>query len=85
RLQATSAAVTNRRHRLVTLSPFDRLVLQHLDGNRDRAALLDALVALAERKVLTIEGTKPDEVRGALEGELSESLERLAKSALLLG
>jgi methyltransferase-like protein/2-polyprenyl-3-methyl-5-hydroxy-6-metoxy-1,4-benzoquinol methylase len=81
---ATSAAITNRRHRLVSLSPFDRLVVQHLDGTRDRGALLDMLVELAERKVLTVDGTEQGEVRAALDTELTGSLERLAKSAVLL-
>jgi SAM-dependent methyltransferase len=43
RLQAEAAAVvTNLRHGLVPLDEQERLVLRHLDGRRDRAALLGA-------------------------------------------
>jgi methyltransferase-like protein len=85
RLQAaTNATVTNRRHRLVALNPFDRLLLPHLDGSRDRAALLDVLMGLAARKVLTVAETDSSEVRAALDAELMASLDRLARSALLV-
>jgi hypothetical protein len=85
RVQAASGPdVSNRRHRLVTLNPLDRIVVQHLDGSRDRGALLDVLMRLAEQKALTVEAAGPDEARAILDAELGDSLRRLAGSALLV-
>lgn len=41
-----SSKVTSMRHDRVNLTPFDRHVLQHLDGNHDRAGLTNILTEL---------------------------------------
>ena len=65
------------RHRLVELSDFDRVVLRHLDGTLDRAALLELLASEVARQTLTIHlegqlvqeaGQARDILRQALEG-----------------
>jgi methyltransferase-like protein len=91
RLQAEEGPrVTNRRHRNVPLSPLDRLVLQHLDGRHDRAALLDRLAGLAADGTLGIEQDgrtlkDPARAREVLGEALGPALGRLAGSALLIG
>jgi methyltransferase-like protein len=91
RLQAVSTnRVTNQRHRLVQLDELDRVVLRHLDGNRDQAALLDALVGLALDRQLAVQQDgqvldDPGQLREALAAELPESLQRLARAAQLVG
>src|SRR5262249_52443000 len=74
RLQAAAgASATNLRHERVPLDEPDRPVLRHLDGSRDRAALLGLLAGL----------------NGALGGDRADTLERsllgLARQALLVG
>jgi methyltransferase-like protein/SAM-dependent methyltransferase len=83
--------VTNLRHERVTLDGLDGFLLYHLDGNRDRAALLDLLMAgPVAQGVLTVqrEGGPPtsdDEIRAMLAGELERKLDWLACAALLVG
>src|SRR5262249_15190105 len=88
RQAATDAPVTSLRHRLVTLSEFDRVILRHLDGTRDRAALLGVLLELAATSQLTIASEQkpqtPAQVREYLDAALTVSLQRLAFSALLV-
>lgn len=90
RLQADGdGLLTNLRHLSVRLDDFDRLVLHQLDGNRDRDAILDALAALVDEGVLTLEqdgrALPGAEARPLLEQALTPALQRLAQSALLIG
>jgi methyltransferase-like protein/SAM-dependent methyltransferase len=91
RLQAANDVlrVTNLWHRVVELTVLDMLVLRLLDGSRDRAALIEALVKLVLDDVLTIthEGQPvrdPSLVRQAVGGALEPCLRRLLGCALLL-
>ena len=90
RLQAaTGAAVTNRRHRVVKLSVIDRVVLRHLDGSRDRPALVEALTEKVLQGELELQQhgqplTGPVAICAVLEQELEGSLHRLGQSAVLL-
>jgi methyltransferase-like protein/cyclopropane fatty-acyl-phospholipid synthase-like methyltransferase len=90
RLQAREGnAVVNQRHRLVLLNDLDRLVLGCLDGTRDRAAVLEAVVQVATAGGLTIETPdglppSPEALRETLGREVAESLRGLAGSALLV-
>jgi methyltransferase-like protein/SAM-dependent methyltransferase len=83
--------VTNLRHERVTLDGFDGFVLCHLDGSRDRAALLDLLMdGPVAQGVLTVqrEGGAPpgeEEIRAMLAAELERKLDWLACAALLVG
>jgi methyltransferase-like protein/cyclopropane fatty-acyl-phospholipid synthase-like methyltransferase len=90
RLQADAGQerVTSLSHRIVELSLMDRLVLRHLDGRHDRAALLGVLAGLAKDGTLALshEG-KPltdGQAREYLTAALDLSLRRLAAGALLL-
>lgn len=91
RLQAeTGRLVTNLQHRVVELSPFDRLVLRQLDGTREPGEVLDELVAASLSGVfpLTRDGEMLKdviEVRQILGNSLGPSLRRLCGSALLTG
>lgn len=90
RLQAASGRpLSNLRHRNVTLDPFDLLVLQQLDGTRDRATLVEALAGLAADGLFGVEHDgravgDPGRVRDALRQSLDGSLHRIARSALLV-
>jgi methyltransferase-like protein/SAM-dependent methyltransferase len=89
RLQAARGRqVTNRRHRVVELNELERVIVEHLDGTRDRAQLLDALVAAVERGALQIaSGGQPlrdlVRARAVLDQSVDQALRRIAASALL--
>jgi methyltransferase-like protein len=89
RLQAEKGLrVTNARHEMLNVDEFMRQLLRHLDGTRDRAALLDVLAELAAQGRLTIreEGklvTKPEAVREIVGLALDQNLPKLARAALL--
>jgi len=91
RLQAElDASVTNLRHYLVDLDDFDRLLLRHLDGTRDKAALLAALTAavVADELEIQHEGQPlrdPERIQAVLNAALPRSMHRLAASTLLVG
>jgi methyltransferase-like protein/2-polyprenyl-3-methyl-5-hydroxy-6-metoxy-1,4-benzoquinol methylase len=90
RLQAASSdRVTNRRHRLVELDDLDRVVLQLLDGSRDREAVVHLMRGLAAKNVLALasdeEASSEKEPSGdALSAVLESCLGRLAKNGLLI-
>jgi methyltransferase-like protein len=91
RLQATAGnRVTNLRHESVGLGEFERQLLRHLDGTRDRAALLEVLTDLAMAGELEVEENgvpvkdSPrlgDLIRRAVDRQLS----LLQHNALLIG
>jgi len=89
RLQAEKGLpVTNLRHETVIPDEFNRQLLRHLDGHRDRSALLEVLAELVSEGVLAIQrqGQKVQEtaaVRAILGQALDENLGKLAQAALL--
>jgi methyltransferase-like protein/cyclopropane fatty-acyl-phospholipid synthase-like methyltransferase len=92
RLQCANNArvITNLWHRIVDLNVLDRLVLCHLDGRRDHAALLTLLEELAQKDILAVqhEGQPlrdPLRIRQKLSDSLGPCLRRLAGLALLVG
>ena len=90
RFQASGdSIVTSLRLRSVDLAEFDALVLRLLDGTRDRAAILDGLVAFAADGTLEIEQddgpvTDPERLRTLLAPGIAPSLARIARHALLV-
>jgi methyltransferase-like protein/SAM-dependent methyltransferase len=90
RHQATlGPRVVNLRHQVVGLLDLDRLVLSHLDGQHDHAALVAALQDAVATGVFTmqLQGqpiSDPREAGPILARLLEESLKRLAVGALLL-
>jgi methyltransferase-like protein/2-polyprenyl-3-methyl-5-hydroxy-6-metoxy-1,4-benzoquinol methylase len=89
RFQAqTMTRVTNLRHEVVQLSPFDVELVRLLDGTRDRTALVEALVEVVRLGRLKVfDGDQPVDditrVRLIVEEILDQRLPRLAKTALL--
>jgi methyltransferase-like protein/2-polyprenyl-3-methyl-5-hydroxy-6-metoxy-1,4-benzoquinol methylase len=84
RLQAANdVGVTNLRHRKVKLENLDRFVLAHLDGTRDREALLSILKEAAAKGALGVDGqadVSAERLREALEGTLN----RLGRGGYLM-
>ena len=85
-----SKLVPNARLELVPGDPLTLFLLRHLDGEHDRASLVEVLVHGIKEKNLVFERhgwaiTDPDHLRGALTRELDPNLRRLARSALLVG
>lgn len=81
--------LTNRRHELVNVDELARQVIMHLDGRTDRAALLDAMCAIAQTDDLQVrkDGTTirdPEIVRTVLADALPRTLAMLAKTGMLI-
>lgn len=82
-----SAIVTDLRHRLTELDSTERLVLQQLDGTRDRAALVAWLADRVQRgKIVFTEGAMPagEALRLALGEIIDVVLRNLTRQALLM-
>jgi methyltransferase-like protein len=82
--------VTNARQELVNLDPLSCHLLRHLDGTRDRAALVDVLArVVAENNIVLHRYGRPVSDPGLLHDvlgqELESNLRRLGRSALLVG
>ena len=80
--------VTTLRHRVTNVDDFDQIVLQLLDGTRDRDSILADLLELAHAGRLQVQRdgkplTDRSELRPILEQALEPSLERLAGKTLL--
>ncbi len=90
RLQAESThQVTNLRHEVVSVTPFDRQLLPYLDGTRDRPALVESLLGRVQRELMQISQedqpvTDPERARAILAEVLEQQLPKLAQAALLL-
>jgi methyltransferase-like protein/cyclopropane fatty-acyl-phospholipid synthase-like methyltransferase len=83
---ATGAPIANLRHRLVHLQDGDRAVLAYLDGSRDRSSIATALAGAVANGALVLDGSEADGQTPvpAVSEWLSGSLDRLARSALLV-
>ena len=85
-----SKSVTNVHHVLIlTLSKVDRLVLAHLNGARDRSALVAVLKAAIAKGVLPDSANDPQAaaevgLHGSLENVIEQSLSKLAGDGFLL-
>lgn len=80
--------VTNLRHETSVLDPLERHLVRLLDGSRQRADLIDALVGLVAQGVLGVDkdGVRlsPSEVSSFLEHALDQHLAQLARRSLLV-
>jgi len=86
-LQATSGnVVTNLRHELVQLDSVDLHLLRLLDGNHSPRDLVAELERLAASGNLTVHAAKqtPGSLRSSLAQAVEDSLERIARRALLI-
>ncbi|MBN1402766.1 MAG: class I SAM-dependent methyltransferase [Anaerolineae bacterium] len=85
----TGALVTNLRHERVQLEPLDRLIIQRLDGEHNRQALLAELLAgpVAQGAITLARGGQPGEdpveLREIAAEEIDNRLTWLAHAALL--
>ena len=90
RLQAErQPRVTNLLHRAVVLDDADRLLLQHVDGTRDRSALADVLTAAVLDGRFRLENAgrtldDPAAVRALFAEWIEPALGRFASAGLLL-
>jgi methyltransferase-like protein/SAM-dependent methyltransferase len=78
---ASDQPLCNLCHHSVTLNPFDRLVLQQLDGTRGREALVDALAGLAASSA-AVRDLAGD--HDGLRQAIVTSFDRIARSGLLV-
>lgn len=84
------ARVTNLRHERVNLNPLEGFILERLDGQHDRAALLEALWTgpVANGNLVLRQDNRPvtdtDDLRDMLAEELEVKLHWLAHVALLI-
>lgn len=91
RLQAqNSMTVTNMRHERVDLDEITYHLLLHLDGTRNRTALLDIIAGLAAEGVIEVkEEERPikdaTEVKRLMTKRIEAHLSQLARTALLVG
>jgi methyltransferase-like protein len=88
RLQATASdRATNLRHESVALDTFSRLLVQNLDGQRNRDELVERLLAAAAQGTLQLESPELANDHGRLRAMLSQAVDRalpkLAATALL--
>ena len=89
RLQAeTATSVTNLRHESLPLNELARHLLRHMDGTRDRMALVEILGRLVQEGVLVPPAEeeaagKPRDVNTRLAEAADRTLEFLARNALL--
>ncbi len=86
---ANDRAIANRRHELVKLDTFGVLLLRHLDGTRDREALLATMCKLvSEGALVTPEDeqavTDLSDDRQKIAGQLDAKLKELAQLALMV-
>lgn len=91
RFQAqTGTRVTNLRHERVNLDGVSCHLLRHLDGSRDRTALLDALEELVAEGIIEVQQDNEPvkdagQAKTILDGMLDSKLCQLARAALLVG
>ncbi len=84
-----SASVPSMRHRQVTVSEFDRLVLRQLDGKNSHSEIVDRLVTAVTQGTFAIHESgiplrDPLVIRPILERSLAPSLQRLNRAGLLV-
>lgn len=79
--------ITNLYHRRIAVAELPRLLLEQLDGSRDRAALLDMLEDLvAANRLELIQPEQPaPSLRQLLTAELETQLHQMSRAALLVG
>jgi methyltransferase-like protein/SAM-dependent methyltransferase len=86
---AQGRRIVNLKHELGTLGDFERHLLRHMDGTRDKAALTEVVIGLVDQNVLSanVNGkriTDPVEVRKVMAPAVDEALTRLMQHSYLL-
>jgi methyltransferase-like protein len=82
--------ISNLAHELVDLSDFDRFVLSLLDGTRDRASIIQAMIEHVKRGEITLQQKgvpveNPELIATVVEHTLSKTFERFIDMSLLQG
>ncbi len=91
RRQATvNSSATSLKHDFANLGEFERRLLMLLDGDHDRASLVDAMQQLVNSGQMNVNRdgkkiTDPAEVRALIETTLDQMLDRFIKSSFLVG
>jgi methyltransferase-like protein/cyclopropane fatty-acyl-phospholipid synthase-like methyltransferase len=80
---------TNRRHEVVRLNDLDKHLVPLLDGTRNRAALVEELIKVAQTGQLNVQKdgltlTDPKEIGTALSSVMEQALANVARMALLV-
>lgn len=89
RLQATKmGVVTNRRHEVIRLNDLDKHLIPLLDGNHDKAAIVDKLANVALSGSLNVQKDNitlydPAEIKTALNSVIEQALQNVANQALM--
>ena len=91
RIQATkSGIVTNRRHEVIRLNDLDKQLIPLLDGEHDRATIVEKLGVVAANGALNVQKDNitlydPKDIKQALESVIDQALQNVANQAILAG
>jgi methyltransferase-like protein/predicted O-methyltransferase YrrM len=85
----TRDSVTNQLHERIAIDVFSRHLIELLDGNRDKDAILDELTKLVKANTLVVQKDGKDlkdgsGLRDALRDAMNESLSKMEKAAVLV-
>jgi hypothetical protein len=80
---AHGGCITNSRHETVTLSQFDRMLLERLDGSLTLAMLTDEVLRLFAQKELSLHGDS-DPKDAEICAAIQHSLNQMARAGLLI-
>jgi methyltransferase-like protein len=80
--------VTNRRHEVIRLNDLDKHLIPLLDGNHDKAAIVDKLASVALAGALNVQKDNitlydPAEIKTALNSVIEQALQNVANQALM--
>jgi hypothetical protein len=88
-IEQNAVKITNLRHERVKLDPFQRYVMQRLDGKHSLPELIEALAALVETGQFSLKHKaqpveEPQQIREMLTSLVQRALPQLARQALLV-
>jgi methyltransferase-like protein len=80
--------VTNRRHEVIRLNDLDKHLIPLLDGQHDKAAIVDKLASVALAGALNVQKDNitlydPAEIKTALNSVIEQALQNVANQALM--
>ena len=81
--------VPNRRHEVVRLNDLDKQLIPLLDGENDKATIVQKLTEVAQTGALNIQKdgntlSDPAEIKGAIEAIIDQALQNVAQRALIV-
>jgi methyltransferase-like protein len=87
RLQAKgSDAMTTQKHVIMRSDPLSRLVIQQLDGTKNKAAITQFIKKLSDDKKIKInvQGPKPPEMEKVLDATVDKVLRHIQRAGMLI-